>query len=305
MANDIDLYSAGDLAPYSPSQPLAPDPDWGSTEVDLLREPTESYTGGGQMIFGQALPPGVSVEQITQAYQQLGNVFVNDFMQLGHNLGQTQKAVAWFMAAMRNPPRQQPQRHSYNLFEHVNDPLFQAFANYAHDQGFSAKLIQDAAWWVAEAGRKLQQANVGTPPVQGRTPSSNPLDDLTDAQYAQVVRNNDNARAATMGYLQDLWGSSFNANLRMVDAYYQSLPLREQRALDVLTDGYISALNTVEVVLGLYQQAVGSSSLPTGGALATELSEHERIMKFDRKRWNKDERLQARYRELLRIRDGG
>ncbi|MNJ63104.1 hypothetical protein D3C77_589780 [compost metagenome] len=108
-----------------------------------------------------------------------------------------------------------------------------------------------------------------------------------------------------MDYLQGIWGSSFNANLRMVDNYYQSLPLREQQALDVLTDGYISALNTKEVVLGLYKQAVGSSSLPTGGALSTELAEHERIMKFDRKRWNKDERLQARYRELIRIRDGG
>ena len=50
-------------------------------------------------------------------------------------------------------------------------------------------------------------------------------------------------------------------------------------------------------------QAIGAGTLPSGGAIATEIEQHEFVMKHDRKRWNSDERLQARYRELLRMRD--
>lgn len=307
MSNDIDLYSPGDLAPYSsPSQPLAPAPvpDFGGGEVDLLRESTNSYSGGGQLVFGQPLPPGVNLDQLMAAYQQLGDVFSADFMRLRHNVSHTQKCVKWFMDSITNPPAKQKPRHNYNLYEHTNDPLFQAFANYAYDQGFSPKLISDACYWVSTMGRKLlQQYGGNTLPRTAQ--SSDPTDNLSDAEFEAVVRANDAAKLKTYVYLEKLWGQSYQANLKMVDAYFQSLPLNEQRALDVYTTGWIKALNTKEIILGLYKQAIGSATIPSGGGLASEIAQHEHVMKTDRKRWMSDDRLQARYRELIRMRDGG
>jgi hypothetical protein len=140
-----------------------------------------------------------------------------------------------------------------------------------------------------------------TAPISSADPTAN----LTDAEFERVVKINEQAKAKTYGYLESLWGQSFKSNLRMVDAYYAALPVREQVALDQFTTGWVKALNTKEVILGLYKQAIDSNSLPTGGAVSTEIAEHEHVMKTDRKRWMSDERLQARYRELLRIRDGG
>ncbi|MNH30075.1 hypothetical protein D3C79_903450 [compost metagenome] len=93
--------------------------------------------------------------------------------------------------------------------------------------------------------------------------------------------------------------------MKMVDAYFQSLPLHEQRALDVYTTGWIKALNTVPIILGLFKQAIGSNSLPSGGGVQAEIDECERVMRTNRKAWLSDNRLQARYRQLLVMRDGG
>lgn len=304
--NDLDLYGVGDLAPYSPSQPLAPAPvaDWQHRNTDLL--PTDYHTPGGAqpLVFGQPLPPGVSIQQVTEAYQQLGDIFVGDCLRLRHSVTNSQKAVKWFMDVMTNPPAKQKPHHRYNLFEHVNDPLFQAFANYAHDNGFSAKFVQDCCWWVSEAGRKLAQraqTPVGNTPAHGSALSSDPTDSLTDTEFEAVVKANQVAEIKTRTYLENLWGQSYQANIKMVDAYFQSLPLNEQQALDVYTTGWIKALNTKEVILGLYKQAIGVHSIPTGGGLTAEIAECERVMRTNRKAWLSDDRLQARYRELLRL----
>lgn len=307
MSNDIDVFSnGGEVQTYS--QPLAPAPvpDWQYGNTDLL--PTDyahhAPSGAQPLVFGQPLPAGVSLEQVMQAYDQLGALFQSDFLRLSHKVSHSQKAAKWFLDAVTNPPAKQQPRHRYNLFEHVNDPLFQAFANYAHDNGFSAKFVQDCCWWVSEAGRKLAQQYGGNT-LPRTAPNSDPTDSLTDAQFEWVVKANDAAKAKTYIYLEALWGQSYQVNIKMVDAYFQSLPLNEQRALDVYTTGWIKALNTKEIILGLYKQAIGSGSLPTGGAVATEIAQHEHVMRTDRKRWMSDERLQARYRELIRMRDGG
>jgi len=309
MPNDLSIHDVGDLAPYSPSQPLAPapSPDWQHGN-DLL--PTDYHTPshGQVLVFGQPLPPGVTLEQITAAYQQLGNGFVGDMMRLRHNVTHSQLAVSWFMDSITRPPARQQPRHAYLLWEHVNDPIFQAFANYAHDHGFSQKLITDACWWVSEAGRKLAAQNTssqyGTPPRMA--PNSDPTDDLSDDQFNAVVRANDAAMVSTQTYLQNLWGQSYQQNLKLIDTYYQSLPLNEQQALNKYTTNWIRGTNTREVLLFLYKQAIGAGTLPSsGGNIQAEIQQCELVMRTNRKAWLNDNQLQARYRELLRMRDGG
>lgn len=294
--NDLDLYSNGgqivpvqpgtDLAPYNPAD------DWGNTP-DYLDDRFERG-------FGQLDP------QIEQNVAAIAEVFTADMTGLGFAERDVQKCIAWFRQSLSNPPTKMPRKaHTYETWQFSHDVAFQHFCNYAHTQRFPPELIQSVAYWL----QQLEDLQHGTGRfagqlVQQTAVSSDPTDQLTDSQYEAVLAANDQAQARTMGILKDRWGSSFEANLRMVQTYFQSLPARDQEHLSQFSSGWIKATNTVEVITSLYAQAIGANNLPSGGALATEIAEHERVMKYDRKRWNSDERLQSRYRELIRRRDG-
>lgn len=310
--NEIDTLSAGDIAPYSPGAPVlspinsAPD-TWGNN--DLLREDHRHQSG--LQLFGASLPAGTTQQQIDVMMGQLGGVFMADFSSLGYPQAYINAAVQFMTANATKAPYNVRQLHNFNLHGQ-DDYLGHAFGNMV--QGLSGsprakqQFVTACLQWLARASKQLSQTpDADREALSTRTsPNSDPTDQLNDAQYAAVVKANDAAKAQTYGYLQDLWGDSFQSNLRMVDAYFSSLPLHEQRALDQFTTGWIRSLNTKEVILFLYKQAIGIHSMPTsGGAVATEIAQCEHVMKVDRKRWLADERLQARYRELLRIRSGG
>lgn len=314
MSNDIDLYSPGDLAPYSPSQPLAPAPvpDFGNTELDLLRESSGSYTGREVMVFGQPLPPGVSLEQVMQAYNQLGALFQSDFLRLGHSISHPQKAVKWFLEAITNPPAKQQPRHAYQLYEHSNDPLFQAFANFAHDHGFSQKFVTDACWWVSEAGRKLAQQNGSSTPAQGRAPqSSDPTAQLTNAQYDQLVAHNEKVKGQTINRLAAKYGDhGYQQVIALAQAHLDRLPVADRKHFDDWTGDFpwTHMLSTFEAIDGLYAMAVGANSIDkSGSGIAQELAAYEAMLRVpsERAKYMKDPQMQARYRELIRMRDGG
>lgn len=316
MANELDLYGPGDLAPYSPSQPLAPAPapDWQHVNTDLL--PTDYHTTGGTqpMVFGQPLPPGVSIEQVMQAYNQLGGVFCADFLKLGHNITHPQKAVKWFLDAITNPPAKQTPRHSYNLYEHANDPLFQAFANYAADNGFSAKFVQDACWWVSEAGRKLAQraqTQDGNTPPRMASQSSDPTAQLTDAQYDQLSRHNEKVKGQTISRLAAKYGDhGYQQVIALAQAQLERLPVAERKHFDCWTGDFpwTHMLSTFTAIDGLYAMAVGANSIAKDGpGIAQELAAYEAMLRVpsERAKYMKDPQMQARYRELIRMRDGG
>ena len=310
--NEIDTLSSGEISPYSPGAPVlspinsAPD-TWGNN--DLLREDHRHQSG--LKLFGASLPAGTTQQQVEVMMGQLGGVFMADFSSLGYPQAYINAAVQFMTANATKAPYHVRQLHNFNLHGQ-DDYLGHAFGNMV--QGLSGsprakqQFVTACLQWLARASKQLSQnpAEGSVTSPRTATNSSDPTDALSDAQYAAVVKANDTAKAQTYGYLQNLWGDSFQSNLRMVDAYFTSLPIHEQRTLDVYTTGWIRALNTKEIILGLYQQAIGIHSMPTsGGAVATEIAQCEHVMKVDRKRWLADERLQARYRELLRIRSGG
>ncbi|MFW0758934.1 hypothetical protein ACN1C3_30190 [Pseudomonas sp. H11T01] len=308
--SDIDLYSGGggELQPYSPSQPLSPSPD-NFTGVDVL-SPREVHSGGDLQLFGTPLPPNTSAQQIQATLGEISGIYLSDFSKLGFPNQLIQSAIQFFMDNAASAPQQVRRQHSFSLpSTEAGDWLAESFANHLQGQNGSQQQRQsflDATFaWLNKLSAHLN-AQVGSKPtaMDGPTTSGNPLDSLTDAQYTAVIKANNAAQAQTMGYLKDLWGQSFDINLRMVNNYYASLPVNEQQALDVFSTGWIKALNTKEIILGLYKQAIGSNSLPSGGGVQAEIEEHERVMRTDRKRWNSDERMQSRYRELLTRRDG-
>ncbi|UVJ46213.1 hypothetical protein NVV94_12135 [Pseudomonas sp. LS1212] len=305
MSTDIELYdSGGELAPVAPS-PLAPiQPDsWGTTDVDLLSPREVADFQGGQTIFGQAAPPGVTAQQVQAAIGQLSAVFLSDFSQLQHNARHIQQAIQWYQDALANPPRPQRQRHRYNLFEHKSDPIFQAFADFAHDHNFSAKMVQDCCWWVSEATRRINAQQVGgSAPAQGSAPPSYE-DQLTDGEWRELDRRNERLKLNTEITLRKRWGTSYESNLQVAQEYLNNLPAKDQAHLSQISNQG-SMLNSVEVLEHLFNSAIGSGSLPTsGGAIAQEIAAIENVMKTERKKYLADPQLQARYRVLIDARD--
>lgn len=299
MSQDLDLYSnGGQVVPVSPGgldlYQTDAESRWGETPVDYLNTP-------GQQVAN------INDPQVQQNIAAIASVFETDMASLGFVQKDINKCISWFKQTLVNPVQRMPaKKHSYETWQFSHDPAFQAFCNYAATQRFPKELIQSVAFWL----QQLEDFQHGTGRFAGQqvatpTTSSDPTDALSDADYARVLAANDQAQARTMGVLKDRWGSSFEANLRMVQTYFQSLPAHEQEHLSQFSTGWIKATNTVEVITSLYAQAIGANSLPSGGALATEIAEHERVMRYDRKRWNSDDQLQARYRELIRRRDGG
>ncbi|VVO87997.1 hypothetical protein PS903_02130 [Pseudomonas fluorescens] len=307
---DIELYDGGgELAPYSPSQPLAPAPSpdtsGGNTLTPREIDDHQSRSGAQLQIFGATLPPGADPQRLAQTLNEIQALIASDLMRLGHPQASINAAISWFQNNARKTPQRETKRHSYNLHDQAGDLVAESFGNAMARAGASQEFISNCLWLLGELNKRLN-TKTGSEPAPRTAPNSpNPLDSLNDQQYAQVVAANDAARATTMDYLRSIWHDSFEANLRMVDRYYVSLPLIEQKALDQMTTGYISSLNTREVILHLFKQALQEKggALPSGGALAAEIAEHERAMKVDRRAWLKDEIRQSRYRELITLRD--
>ncbi|MEZ1837562.1 hypothetical protein QVM62_06835 [Pseudomonas putida] len=314
MSNDIDVFNGGGLQPYSPSQPLAPAPvpDFsGNTEVDLLRESTNNYTGGGQLLFGQyPVPAGFTVEQITEAYTRLAGSFCADMMKCGMNVTQSQESVQWFLNAIKNPPARKHYQHPYDLYEHRGDNLFEAYAAHAHSRGYPQRFITACAWWVTEAGKRLAAQNVsGTPMPRTAPQSKDPADSLSDAEFERVVKINQQAAMQTEITLRRKWGdSSYVQNVQVAQRYLDSLPPKERQHFEQFTTGWVKALNTAEVIEGLFNMAIGAANIPTsGGAVQAEISQIERLMRdpVSRRAYLKDNQMQARLRTLYTMRDGG
>jgi hypothetical protein len=138
-------------------------------------------------------------------------------------------------------------------------------------------------------------------------PNSDPTDSLTDAQFEAVVKINQQAAMQTEITLRRKWGdSSYVQNVQVAQRYLDSLPPKERAHFEQFTTGWVKALNTAPVVEGLFNMAIGAANIPTsGGGIQAEIQQCELVMRTNRKAWLNDNQLQARYRELLRMRDGG
>lgn len=296
--SDLDLYRSGEVAPYHRGdQPLAPtaEDNWGQ-EVDYHTDQQHS----SPQFFGTPLPPGSTQEHVERALGEIAGVFTADMARLGHPGKFATAATAWLYQTAMQPPRREPKRHSYNLFDQAGDPIAESFGNAMARVNAPQEFVSNAIWWIEELERQQGQQVMDHDQQPWTAPSSaDPLDQLSDEQYARVVAANDRAKASTLDYLRDLWGSSFAANLSTVNAYFQSLPIQDQEYLGQMTSGYISGLNTKEILIGLYNQAIGAGSI---GNVAEEIAAIEKLMVTDRKSYMKDDRMQMRLRELYRRR---
>lgn len=318
----LDLYGAGDIQPYNEGMPtLAPlsPGNWGRNDVDVLT-PREIANYQAQnsspTLFGAALPSGTTSQQINAMLGELGGIYMADMAKLGYPSHLVQAAIAFFMANATKAPIKVRRQHSFKLpASEAGDWLAESFGN--HLQGLSGTLQQrqqflDASLqWLALANKKLgaTQPIGGNTPAHGRAPSSDPTDSLTDAEFEAVVKINQQAAMNTEITLRRKWGdSSYVQNVQVAQRYLDSLPPKERQHFEQFTTGWVKALNTAEVIEGLFNMAIGAANIPTsGGGVQAEISQIEALMRdpVSRRAYLKDAKLQARLRTLYTMRDDG
>ncbi len=124
---------------------------------------------------------------------------------------------------------------------------------------------------------------------------------FTDEQLQQFDKSHQTAAEAE---LRALWGDRFIANFQAIDAYLNTLPAHAGAVFREARDESGRALANDPValqrVLGMAQ---ARTAAPFDGSLAQQIGSIEKLMREDRNAYNKDELLQSRYRELLRMRE--
>lgn len=136
--------------------------------------------------------------------------------------------------------------------------------------------------------------------------------DIVDAQVEAEDTANKQARQVTEDALRDEWGGDYRRNTNVLKGFIDAMPdgLGDV-ILGARVDG-VQLLNNPTMVKWLMDQALRENPLATvvpgagansANAIADEIAAIEKTMREDRKSYTADEKMQARYRELLDARD--
>lgn len=124
---------------------------------------------------------------------------------------------------------------------------------------------------------------------------------FSDEQLAQFDKAHE---AEAITELRALWGDKFLPNFKAIEAYLDTLPDNAGVFFKHARDGNGKAIAnnpaTLQLLLG---QAQARRSTTLSGSLAEQIAAIESTMRSDRDAYNRDENLQARYRELLTMRE--
>ncbi len=147
----------------------------------------------------------------------------------------------------------------------------------AHALGLPAETIDGARAWIAG------EANF----------SEETLRQLDDEHGVEVQAE-----------LRELWGDDkFVSNLLEIDKYLDSLPGNAGVVFRAARDRDGRALaNNAAILQRMLGAARGSAAASLSGSLNAQIAAIEKTMRTDRKAYDRDELLQARYRELLTMR---
>lgn len=121
------------------------------------------------------------------------------------------------------------------------------------------------------------------------------------------------AKQASEDALREEWGSDYRRNLNIVDSYLETLPADVRAAIDggFGADGVSLKSNAgfIKFLAGLAFEAnpvatvVPGSGADQASGIADEIAKIEKFMRENRPAYNKDEKMQARLRELYAARD--
>lgn len=290
---------------YSPVPAPEYHPELTDREIDTARPTGNSFQ---QSWFGETID--ATPQQVQQFVAQIGDTYASDMQRLNHPPQITEAALDFFEDHFAAPlPTNVVRQHQYELYGHKGDQLAEAFGNAMHRIGATQAFITSTLWFLEELNRRIQAqakpsvSHATEGPINNMTVDDY-LNSLSDAHYDAVISRNQQAAINTERYLRNKWGDAYLANRQIAQNYLNSLPPSHRAHFDRMTTGEIAALNTVEVVEGLFNSAIGAHSIGNPADMASERRAIESLMRTDPKSYYRDEQLQARYREILR-RQGG
>jgi hypothetical protein len=162
-------------------------------------------------------------------------------------------------------------------------PIIDSFLKTAHAKGMNAEQTRDSIdWYYSEVSRVAEERAAA---------------DKAAASAAEET-------------LREAWGNTdYKANLASVNSLLATAPadVRENLTYGRLADGtpILAHAPTVQYLLGLALEINPASviDIPGGGnrmdSIDSEIANIEKVMRTDRPAYNKDEKMQERYRTLL------
>lgn len=294
MADYDDLpavQDGGDLAPYyTPTPSPLPASAPAGLPADFLDDRADHDQG--VTLFGQAMPPAAA----QQVMRELEENFSRD-MSRAVPAAHARLAVDLFKQMATAPmPRDVAAAHRYDLrglaFLKEDHPHIASFLNAMHAHGVPQSSAYTMLRWYSDLSKKVFEQQ------QQRNAS-----EFSDAELDQIDARADADREAGLDALRTLWGHEMPTRLALVHQYVRGLPAAARDHLqNAVLPGNKLAANDVGVVQALYAEAVGQ--MPSGSNLQKEIAKIEHTLRTDRKLYNRDPMMQARYLELLRLRDG-
>jgi hypothetical protein len=137
--------------------------------------------------------------------------------------------------------------------------------------------------------------------------------DIVDEQMGAQAEANGAAKQATDDALREEWGADYRRNLNVLKGALDSMPTGVGEALTGAVGGDgVQILNNAEVVKWLMgitlEQNPLATVVPNAGAnqasaIGEEIAKIEAFMRSNRKAYNADATMQARYRELIGARE--
>ena len=170
----------------------------------------------------------------------------------------------------------------------------------SNEDGLPQSSVYHMLRWYADLTKKVSAQQQQPQPQQQQHPH-----EFSDAELDAIDARAEGDRAAGLDGLRTLWGHEFASRLRLVQRYVRTLPAAARERLEnaVLPGGRMAA-NDPNVIVKLYNEAVGLASPLGAGSLAKEIAAIEEVMRTDPRRYRKDELMQAKLRELYHLRDG-
>ncbi|WP_029548776.1 calcium-binding protein [Rhizorhabdus wittichii] len=137
--------------------------------------------------------------------------------------------------------------------------------------------------------------------------------DIVDEQMGAQVEANDTAKQAAEDVLRAEWGADYRRNLNVLKSFTDALPegVGELLMGAVGSDG-VQLMNNPGLVKWMMGVALEQNPLATvvpgaganqASAIDEELASIKKVMTENRPAYDKDEKMQARYRELLAARE--
>ena len=161
-------------------------------------------------------------------------------------------------------------------------PVFGSFAEVMHKMNADPKLVHASIEWYNK---------------------------FAEEQEAKVAEGDLTAKQQVEDALRTKWGPDYRANVNAMQGYLDTLPagvadmLRSAR----MDDGtaLFNSPEFVEFFVGLAREfnpvlaVMGGDGRPLGKGIEDEIASIEKLMRENRPAYNRDEKLQARYRVLL------